>query len=182
MYKKLISSILVVALLNLLGCYSFEAVSVPEYKQVEEKEGKPDEIFIKTKDFQEYHFSDSNFYIEGDTLYWKEKVLISKKEKPFEGKFTLGDIESIQVEKIAQNYSVVTTMTISEYQNKLAESGKPDEIYLTTSNSSRYRFEKNDFYIEGDTLYGKGKLLLSDREELVGRKIARHRINRVRVL
>ena len=39
MNKKLISSILVVALLNLVGCYSFEPITVTEYKQVEEKEG-----------------------------------------------------------------------------------------------------------------------------------------------
>jgi hypothetical protein len=171
MYKKLISSILVVALLNLLGCYSSDLVTVTEYNQIED-ENKPDDIRVMTNDSQEYHFSKSNFYNDGDTLYWKEKVLLSKEEKPFEGKFAFWEIESIQLEKVIENYSVFYPMTVSEYQNIEAERGKPDEIYLTTSNASRYRFEKNDFYIEGDTLYGKGKLLLSDREELVGRKIA----------
>ena len=34
MNKKLISSLLVIALLNLLGCYSLESVTVPEYQKV----------------------------------------------------------------------------------------------------------------------------------------------------
>ena len=76
MYKKLVSSILVVAVLNLLGCYSFKSVTVPEYKQVEEKEDKPDEIYVITKDDQEYHFADSNFYFENDTLYGTEILVI----------------------------------------------------------------------------------------------------------
>jgi hypothetical protein len=31
---------------------------------------------------------------------------------------------------------------------------------------------KTDYYIENDTLYGKGKLLIGDREQLLDRKIA----------
>jgi len=88
MYKKLISSILIVAFLNLLGCYSFKSMTVPEY-MVEEKEDKPDEIYVKTKDFQEYYFSDSNFYIENDTLYADKGQ-----------KIALSDINTIEVESI----------------------------------------------------------------------------------
>lgn len=181
MYKKLISSILVVALLNLVGCYSFESVTVPEYKQVEEKEGKPSEIYVKTKDSQEYHFSDSNFHIDSDTLYWKEKMFLSKEEKPFEEKFALGEIKSFQLEKVIDNYSVMNTITVSEYQNIEAERGKPDEIYLTKYDESKYHFMKTDFYIENDTLYGKGKLLVGAREEFVGRTIALSNIESIEV-
>jgi hypothetical protein len=168
MYKKLISSILVVALLNLVGCYSFQSVTVPEYKQVEEEEGKPNEIYVKTIDSQEYHFSDSDFYIKNDTLYGKEILFLSEEELPFEGKFAFGEIESIQLEDYGQKYPT----TISQYQKIEAERGKPDEIYLTKYDSTKYHFMKNDYYIENDTLYGKGKLLLSDREQLFERKIA----------
>ena len=93
MYKKLISSILVVALLNLLGCHSFKSVTVPEYKQVEE-EDKPDDIRVITKDSQEYHFSESNFYVEDDTLYGKVDI----SEQLLDRKIALSDIESIQFE------------------------------------------------------------------------------------
>ena len=97
MYKKLISSILVVALLNLLGCYSSGLVNATEYKQIEE-DGKPNEIFVKTKDNQEYHFSESNFKVLNDTLYGKGILLINEEGLPFEGKIALSEIESIQFE------------------------------------------------------------------------------------
>ena len=63
-------------------------------------------------------------------------------------------------------------MTVSQYQKIEAESGKPDEIYLTKLDSTRYHFMKNDYYIENGALYGKGELLLSDGEELLDIKIA----------
>ena len=168
MYKKLISSLLVVALLNLVGCYSLESVTVPEYQKIEEEDGKPNEIYVKTKDFNEYHFSDSNFYIENDTLYGKGILFLSEEEIPFEGKFAFVEIELIQLEYFDQKYPA----TISQYQKIEAERGKPDEIYLTKYNSTRYHFMKNDYYIENDTLYGKGKLLLGEREQQLDRKIA----------
>jgi len=104
MYKKLISSILVVALLNLLGCFSFETVTVEtvtvaEYKQIEEID-KPDEIRVITKDSEEYHFSESNFYVENDTLYGKEILLSGDKEELLDRKIALSDIESIELESI----------------------------------------------------------------------------------
>ena len=98
MNNKLISSLLVIALLNLVGCYSFESVTVPAYKQFVEEEGKPDEIYVKTKDIKEYHFSESNFNIENDTLYGKGKFLPIENEQPFEGNIALSEIESIRVE------------------------------------------------------------------------------------
>ncbi|MDH3268696.1 MAG: hypothetical protein OEM46_07560 [Ignavibacteria bacterium] len=169
MYKKLIASVLVVALLNLFGCYSFEAITVPEYEQVEKEEGKPGEIYVKTKDSQEYHFSESNFYIENDTLYGKEISLQSEIEPPFEGKFALTEIKSIQLEDFGQKYP--SLMTVSQYQKIEAESGKPDEFYFTKIDSTKYRFMKNDYHIEKDTLYGKGFLIL-DKEQPLVRKIA----------
>ena len=170
MYKKLISSIIVVALVNLVGCYSFQSVTVPEYQKIEEDDGKPEEIYVKTIDSQEYHFSDLNFYIEGDTLYGKEILLLSKEEITFEGKFALGDIKTIQVEYFVFEYS--SSITVSQYQKIVTENGKPDEIYLTKYDSAKYHFMKSDYYIENDTLYGKGKLLLGNWEQQLDRKIA----------
>ncbi len=169
MYKKLICCILVVALLNLVGCYSLETITVPEYEQVEE-EDKPDEIYVKTNDFGEYQFSESNFYIENDTLYGKTKLLLSEVEQPFEGMFAFEEIKSIQLEDFGQKYP--SLMTVSQYQKIESDSGKPDEIYLTKLDLTKYRFMKNDYHIENDTLYGKGKLLLGDVEKLQVRKIA----------
>ena len=112
MYKKLITSILVVALLNLLGCYSFESVTGPEYKQVEEEEGKPDEIYVKTKDYQEYHFSDSNYYVFNDTLYGNEMLPLGAREKPLDRKIALSDISSIQFEYLNGETTVLLVVGI----------------------------------------------------------------------
>ena len=53
MYKKVLISFLLLAFINFItACYTFNSVTVPEYKQVEEEEGKPNEIYVKTKDSQ----------------------------------------------------------------------------------------------------------------------------------
>ncbi|MCH7774712.1 MAG: hypothetical protein IH784_09955 [Bacteroidetes bacterium] len=109
MYRKIFIGFLLLALINfLLGCYSSAWITVPEYNQIEE-EDKPDYIYVKTKDNQEYHFSESNFYIENDTLYAKGKEILYNKEKPFDGKIALSDIESIQFEYLN---GVTTTLLV----------------------------------------------------------------------
>ena len=163
MSKKLISSILVIALLNLVGCYSFESVTVPEYKQFVEEEGKPDEIYVKTKDIQEYYFSESNFNVENDTLYGTGKLLRSTEAITFEERISISEIDSIQLYYFGQKYPAL--VTVSQYQKIEAESGKADEIYLTKNDSTKYHFMKNDYYIENDTLYGKGKYLPIEKDQ-----------------
>jgi hypothetical protein len=98
MYKKFICNILVVALLNLVGCYSFESITVPEYKQIEKEEGKPAEIYVLTKDGEKYHFLKDNFYIENDILYGKGKLLLGDREELIDKKIALSDIVLIEVE------------------------------------------------------------------------------------
>ena len=163
MNKKLISSLLVIALLNLVGCYSFESVTVPEYKQFVEEEGKPDEIYVKTKDSHEYHFLESNFNVENDTLYGTGKLLRSTEAITFEERISISEIDSIQLYYFGQKYP--TLVTVSQYQKIEAESGKADEIYLTKNDSTKYHFMKNDYYIENDTLYGKGKFLPIEKDQ-----------------
>ena len=166
MYKKLFISFLLVAIFNLLvGCYSSMLVTVPEYNQIEE-EDKPSAISVVTKYGQEYHFSDSNFYVVDDTLYGNEVITLSG-EIPFEGKFAFGEIEFYSFED-KWTYKI----TISEYEQIENERGKPEEIYIIKYDSTKYYFMKDDYIIDSDTLYGKGKLLLGDREELLNREIA----------
>ena len=168
MYKKVFISFLLLTLINFIaGCSSFHSVSISEYKQIEEEEGKPTEIYVKTKANQWYHFTNSNYYIENDTLFGKAKVMV--RDRPFEGKFALAVIKTIQVEYFASEYS--SPITVSQYQKVVTENGKPDEIYLTKNDDNKYHFMKTDYYIENDTLYGKGKLIL-DREELINKNIA----------
>ena len=99
MYKKILISFLVFAFINFIaGCSSFHSVSVSEYKQVEEEEGKPIEIYVKTKTNLWYHFTNSNFYIENDTLYGRGELLLSDEEGMINTKIALSDIESMGVE------------------------------------------------------------------------------------
>ena len=112
MYKKLVSSILIVALLNLLGCYSIEYITTPEYKQIEE-EDEADEIRVVTKDSQEYHFSGSNFSIENDTLNVRVKSTLTDVEQPYKGKFVLSDIKYIQFDSCS--YLILPTLILIYY-------------------------------------------------------------------
>ena len=179
MSKKLISSILVIALLNLVGCYSFESVTVPEYKQFVEEEGKPDEIYVKTKDIQEYNFSESNFNVENDTLYGTGKLLRSTEAITFEERISISEIDSIELYYFGQKYS--TLVTVSQYQKIEAESGKADEIYLTKNDSTKYHFMKNDYYIENDTLYGKGKFLPIEKDQPFEGNIALTEVESIKI-
>ena len=179
MHKKLISSVLVVALLNLVGCYSSESVNVPEYKQFVEEEGKPDEIYVKTKDIQEYHFSESNFNVENDTLYGTVKLLRSTEAITFEERISISEIDSIQLYYFGQKYP--TLVTVSQYQKIEAESGKADEIYLTKNDSTKYHFMKNDYYIENDTLYGKGKFLPIEKDQPFEGNIALTEVESIKI-
>jgi hypothetical protein len=144
MYKKIISSILVIAFLNLLGCYTFQPVTVPEYKQIEEQEDKPDEIYVITKDDQKYHFLESNYYIENDTLYGKEIVITYfesghvKNELPFDRKIAISEIETIEVD----SYSLITTVILYGVETKqLGQAVKrnkerfPDDFMFQLSNT-----------------------------------------------
>ena len=174
MYKKIISTILIIALINLLGCYSFKSITVPEYKQIEE-EDQPVEIYVKAENSNEYHFSETNFYIENDTLYEK----VNTRELSIGGKIPFSEIASIQFEDFDSKNS--SPMSVSQYQKIEAENGKPDEIYLTKLDSTRYQFMKDDYWIKNDILYGKGKLLLSDREQPPSVQIALSNIESIQI-
>ena len=146
MYKKTISSIIVIALLNLLGCYSYESVTVSEYKEIG-VEDKPNDIIVETR-FSRVHFAESNFYIDNDSLVG----IIIEKEVISGGKFPLSEIEAIQTKSF--------TVPASEYQNIEANIGRPDQMYMIKYDSTRYHFMKDDYVIRNDTLVGKGELLL----------------------
>ena len=99
MNKKVIASILVVALLNLLGCYSSELIKGPELEQT------TDDIQVKTKDGKEYQFSESNFYVVDDTLYGK----VGDSEQLLDRKIALSNIESIEVE----SFNLLNTLLLT---------------------------------------------------------------------
>jgi len=173
MYRKLFVSFLLVALINLTtGCYSSEWVTVTDSNQVWEDD---EFVGIKTEEFQEYHVS-KGYYVENDTLYWIQRM----QELPFEGQFSLSEIESIQFKDFRS--SIHNSYTVSEYQKIESSSGKPEKIYLTKTDHAKYYFMKSNYHIENDTLYGSGSLILdSDSERQVDKKIALSDIESVQV-
>jgi len=98
MYKKIISSILIVTLLNLFGCYSTEMFSPEEYLSYEQKEGKPDEIFVQTKDSLKYHFGAQYYDIENDTLIGIGSQVFTDYEKSFKGYIPISEIDLFQMQ------------------------------------------------------------------------------------
>ncbi|MFC2119854.1 hypothetical protein ACFLQ4_02165 [Bacteroidota bacterium] len=99
MCKKVLIIFILIAFINFItGCYTFNSVTVPEYKQVEMEEVKPNEIYVKTKSNEWYHFTNSQFYIKHDTLYGISSFLSDDWQKASNTKIALSDIESMGVE------------------------------------------------------------------------------------
>jgi len=169
-FEKIVISLLITAQFHLLfGCQSSKLVSVNEYNQIE-KEDKPKEIQVITKDGQKYHFSNSNFYIANDTLYGKEQLIINEKWIPFDGKIAFNEIKEVEYYNNKNDWTY--TLSISEYKKIEVENGKPVEIFLIKTDSTKYYFNRNDYYLNSDTLIGKGKLLLYEREQRLTKSIA----------
>ena len=95
MSKKIITTLLIVALLNLLACASAQTFTASEYRQVYGKEDKPDVIYITTKDGQEFKFKEPILIFKSDTLHVKG-LLTSSSDEQVDKYFALADIETIR--------------------------------------------------------------------------------------
>jgi hypothetical protein len=90
MYKKLISSILVIALLNILGCYSSNDITVNELREFKGNNN----VIIETNNGGEFtlkrdttsHYY-SNWEFVGDSIEWTESRVIYLKDNTNLGKF-----------------------------------------------------------------------------------------------
>lgn len=104
MYNKLLSSLIVIALLNLIGCYSSREVTLNEVLTNDEIS----EIKIKTKDSLSLSFEENDFYIINDTL--KGKSSHPQIGEKFERAIPLSDI--ISFESIEFDGSKTATTTV----------------------------------------------------------------------
>lgn len=98
MYKKIISSILLVSLLNLVGCSYFEQVTAQNYNRVVEEKGKPDRIYVKTKDAKKYQFYKLTFLVDNDSLVGIKKIYLDEGEVIIDRKIAFSDIDYIEFE------------------------------------------------------------------------------------
>ncbi len=92
MYIKLISSILVFALLTqIVGCYSTNSITLNELKDLKNK----NDVIITTTDSKEYllkrdstHQYYSNWAFVDSSIEWTESKVIFQKDNPKLGKYT----------------------------------------------------------------------------------------------
>ena len=61
-------------------------------------------------------------------------------------------------------------MTIKDLEN-IDKKDVPDDIWVTTKDSTEYHFIKPDYYVEDDTLFGERRYILNDEERVLVRKI-----------
>lgn len=101
--KSMISGILIIALLNLMGCYSMWETRKEDLlgQQPQQQQRKRAKAFVLTNDLNRYHFEPGSYYIKNDTLYGAGKQLMGDTlSLPFKGKIPLSNVSALQVEKL----------------------------------------------------------------------------------
>ena len=100
MYKKLISSILVCALLTqIVGCYSYQEITKEEFVQTEEYS----DLRVRTKDQNWYEFYENDYTVKEDSIYGSGRNIFkpgSKFDEDFTGSISLKDIESFKFDRL----------------------------------------------------------------------------------
>lgn len=94
MGKKLFISFIVLAFLNLVGCYSVSEVSKEEFIATHNRDA-----YLLTQNLEKYHFKAGNYVIQNDTLKGTgEKEILWVGEVPFKGIIPLNTVNSFQTE------------------------------------------------------------------------------------
>jgi hypothetical protein len=99
MIKKTFIGFMVFAILNLIGCYSFQTVSsetINKYASVDGSEA----IELTTKDHIEYRFNKYSYRVKNDTITGNGYVIQLNDEVPFNGRIAFEDIIAMNVEKL----------------------------------------------------------------------------------
>ena len=94
MGKKLFISFIVLAFINLAGCYSVSEVSKEEFMATHNRDA-----YLFTQNLEKYHFKAGNYVIQNDTLKGVgEKEIPRIGEVPFKGFLPLNTVNSFQTE------------------------------------------------------------------------------------
>lgn len=99
MYKRLISSILVFALLNLVGCYTYQRITKKDFLEASEY---PD-LKVQFQDKIDYYFDEGNYIVQSDSVYGTGKIKSKEGRRTvyedFEGGISINDSEQIRIDK-----------------------------------------------------------------------------------
>ena len=108
MYKKLISSILVVALLHLVGCSTPKMITKEEFQQASEY---PD-LEVQFPHDTVYQFDEGDYVVQSDSVYGKGKVKSKVGRRvvynDYEGSISIEEAEEIRIDK----FDVLTTIVL----------------------------------------------------------------------
>lgn len=105
--KKIIITITILSLLNLLGCYSYHTISKEELDQAEEYR----DLQVITKNKYIYEFDEGNYTISEDSIYGTGnlKLVMGKKVyKDYEGSINFEDVEKLGMDE----FDVVSTILV----------------------------------------------------------------------
>lgn len=167
MKQQFLLCIIYILLLCLLGCSSTTLVEVNKLELRSLKDDNPSEIFVTTTNSIQYHFNKNEYYIENDTLYGQGKIYLNDKNKNFEGKIALSNIESIYSgliirEKEAEN----------EIDNTILQSAEDENIDYSNYRNNDVGAELTLITSNGNTIHGE---LLSVRVKtiIISKKYAR---------
>ena len=125
MYKKLISSILVVALLHLVGCSTPKMVTKVEFLQASEY---PD-LEVQFQNNIVYHFDEGNYVVQYDSVYGngkiKSKVGRDIIYEDYEGCISIDDAEEIRIDKFDALATIVLVVAIAGIGAALSAASPP---------------------------------------------------------
>ena len=98
--KKLTISFLIISLFNYLACTTFNVAGKESIKEEMKNDTLSGEIKIITMNHNKYHFGESAYHIENDTLYGRGLKINSYGSVPFKGKIALDNISHFKVKEV----------------------------------------------------------------------------------
>ena len=107
MYKELISTFLVVTLLNLLGCYSYQTITKDELSQAEEYT----DLQVIMKNQYTYELDEGNYTFSQDSIYGSGKLKIKNGKRvneDYNGSIYFEEIEKLKMD----GFDIVTTILV----------------------------------------------------------------------
>ena len=106
--KKLIITVTIISILNLLGCYYQEQMNPSEYNFNEKKE-----LHLTTKDTT-FSIGENDYYLEDDTLVATLSKKINKQTTlKTNVKIPIQNIETVEVERVDTFETILLTSSIA---------------------------------------------------------------------
>ena len=105
--KKIIITVTILSLLNMIGCYYYEQMNPVDFNYLDKED-----IRVTTKDTT-YNLSGNDYYFESDTLFVSLTKKLDKQTKlKFKQSIPLREIEVVELEKTDAVATIFTSLGI----------------------------------------------------------------------